>query len=309
MDLILLSKDRGQVGHWHLAQPRVWLAGVLAALPLVSAVFFAGFQAATYFGVTQPDAEVSAWRAELAEQEALIAEARRKSQESLDALALRLGQMNARVIRLDALGRRLTQMADLQDGEFDFDSPPSMGGPEEPLVIADSLQLPNLLYAFDSLDEQVVDRQQKLDILEDFLLNRKLRQEVEPEGRPVTQGYISSFFGKRTDPFTGRPAFHKGVDFAGKHGAEVVAVASGVVIWSGPRYGYGQLVEVNHGNGYVTRYAHNEDNLVAVGDTVKKGQIIARMGATGRATGPNLHFEVLRNGKVVNPLSYIKAGG
>ncbi len=308
MDLILLSKDRGQVGYWHLAQPRVWLTGVLLALPLVSAVFFAGFKAATYFGVTQPDAEVSAWRAELAQQQAQIAAARRKSQESLDALALRLGQMNARVIRLDALGRRLTQMADLQDGEFDFDSPPSMGGPEEPLVIAESLQIPNLLYAFDSLNEQVADRQQKLDILEDFLLNRKLRQEVEPEGRPVTQGYISSFFGKRTDPFTGRPAFHKGVDFAGKHGAEVVAVASGVVIWSGPRYGYGQLVEVNHGNGYVTRYAHNEDNLVAVGDTVKKGQVIARMGATGRATGPNLHFEVLRNGKVVNPLTYIKAG-
>ena len=216
--------------------------------------------------------------------------------------------MNARVIRLDALGRRLTQMADLQDGEFDFDSPPSLGGPEEPLAIADSLQIPNLLHAFDSLNEQVADRQQKLDILEDFLLNRKLRQEVEPEGRPVTQGYISSFFGKRSDPFTGRPAFHKGVDFAGKQGAEVVAVASGVVIWSGSRYGYGQLVEVNHGNGYVTRYAHNEDNLVAVGDTVKKGQVIARMGATGRATGPNLHFEVLRNGKVVNPLTYIKAG-
>ena len=308
MDLILLSKGRGQVGHWHLATPKVWLLGVLLALPLVGAVFFAGFKAAAHFGVTHPDAEVTAWRADLAEQEALITEAKRKSQESLDALALRLGQMNARVIRLDALGRRLTQMAGLQDGEFDFDSAPSLGGPEEPLAVADSMKIPNLLNAFDSLNEQVADRQQKLDILEDFLLNRKLRQEVEPEGRPVTQGYISSFFGKRTDPFTGRPAFHKGVDFAGKQGAEVVAVASGVVIWSGPRYGYGQLVEVNHGNGYVTRYAHNEDNLVAVGDTVKKGQIIARMGSTGRATGPNLHFEVLRNGKVVNPLTYIKAG-
>ncbi len=309
MDLILLSKGRGQVGHWHLARPRTWLLASLMAVPLVGAVFFAGFKAATYFGVSQPDAQLAAWREDLAAQQLLIDEAKRKSHEGLDALALRLGQMNARVIRLDALGRRLTQMADLADGEFDFDSPPSLGGPEEPLVLADSLQIPNLLSAFDSLSEQVADRQQKLDILEDFLLNRKLRQEVEPEGRPVTQGYISSFFGKRTDPFTGRPAFHKGVDFAGKMGAEVVAVASGVVIWSGPRYGYGQLVEVNHGSGYVTRYAHNDDNLVAVGDTVKKGQVIARMGSTGRATGPNLHFEVLRNGKVVNPLTYIKAGG
>jgi murein DD-endopeptidase MepM/ murein hydrolase activator NlpD len=137
-------------------------------------------------------------------------------------------------------------------------------------------------------------------------LNRKLRDEVRPEGRPVTAGYVSSHFGSRTDPFTGRRAFHKGVDFAGREGAEVVAVASGVVIWSGERYGYGQLVEVNHGNGYVTRYAHNVDNLVAVGDTVRRGQVIARMGGTGRATGPNLHFEVLLNDKPVDPLTYVQ---
>jgi len=132
-----------------------------------------------------------------------------------------------------------------------------------------------------------------------------LRDEVHPEGRPVHSGYISSMFGNRTDPFTGRAAFHKGVDFAGREGSEVVAVASGVVIWSGDRYGYGQMVEINHGNGYVTRYAHNSDNLVAVGDTVKRGEVIAVMGSTGRATGPNLHFEVLHNGRVVNPLSYV----
>jgi murein DD-endopeptidase MepM/ murein hydrolase activator NlpD len=142
-------------------------------------------------------------------------------------------------------------------------------------------------------------------VLEDLLLNRKLRDEVRPEGRPVTAGYVSSQFGSRADPFTGRRAFHKGVDFAGREGAEVVAVATGVVTWSGDRYGYGQLVEINHGNGYVTRYAHNVDNLVAVGDTVRRGQVIARMGDTGRATGPNLHFEVLLNDKPVDPLTYV----
>ena len=122
----------------------------------------------------------------------------------------------------------------------------------------------------------------------------------------MTAGYVSSRFGHRTDPFTGRRAFHKGVDFAGRAGADVVAVASGVVIWSGPRYGYGELVEINHGNGYVTRYAHNADNLVVIGETVKRGQVVARMGDTGRATGPNLHFEVLHNGKAVDPLTYIQ---
>jgi murein DD-endopeptidase MepM/ murein hydrolase activator NlpD len=215
--------------------------------------------------------------------------------------------MNAHVVRLDALGTRLTQMAGLKDGEFDFTSAPSLGGPEEPLADTESLQINGVVGALDVLDEQLADRSRQLTVLEDLLINRKLRDEVRPGGRPVTQGYVSSQFGTRTDPFTGRRAFHKGVDFAGREGAEVVAVASGVVIWSGERYGYGQLVEINHGNGYVTRYAHNVDNLVAVGDTVRRGQVIARMGDTGRATGPNLHFEVLLNDKPVDPLTYVQS--
>jgi murein DD-endopeptidase MepM/ murein hydrolase activator NlpD len=169
------------------------------------------------------------------------------------------------------------------------------------------MQINGVVGALNVLDEQLADRSLQLTVLEDLLLNRKLRDEVRPEGRPVTAGYVSSQFGTRTDPFTGRHAFHKGVDFAGREGAEVVAVASGVVIWSGERYGYGELVEINHGNGYVTRYAHNVDNLVAVGDTVRRGQVIARMGDTGRATGPNLHFEVLLNDKPVDPLKYVQS--
>ena len=212
--------------------------------------------------------------------------------------------MNAHVVRLDALGARLTQMAGLKDGEFDFSSQPSLGGPEEPLPASDSYKIKGVVGALDVLDQQLADRRRQLGALEEMLLSSKLRDEVHPEGRPVTAGYVSSQFGSRTDPFTGRLAFHKGIDFAGRAGA-VVAVASGVVIWSGPRYGYGDMVEINHGNGYVTRYAHNADNLVAIGDTVRRGQVIARMGDTGRATGPNLHFEVLLNDKVVDPLTYI----
>ncbi|HEY5665911.1 MAG TPA: M23 family metallopeptidase, partial [Gammaproteobacteria bacterium] len=135
---------------------------------------------------------------------------------------------------------------------------------------------------------------------------RKLADEVHPEGRPVSTGYISSGFGERSDPFTGRLAFHEGVDFAGRQGNEIVVVASGVVTWAGDRFGYGQMVEVNHGNGYATRYAHNAENLVSIGDTVKRGDVIATMGDTGRATGPNLHFEVLLNGRAVDPLTFIE---
>jgi murein DD-endopeptidase MepM/ murein hydrolase activator NlpD len=285
----------------------VWL-GLVAVTLLVSAgAFYGGIAAARAFGISNPQAQVSTWRAELAQQQSVVEATRRALQQNVDALALRIGQLNAHVVRLDALGTRLTQMAGLKDGEFDFSSAPSLGGPEEPLSATEAMQLNGVVDALEVLDEQLADRDRQLTVLEDLLLNRKLRDEVRPEGRPVTSGYVSSQFGNRTDPFTGRRAFHKGVDFAGREGAEVVAVASGVVIWSGERYGYGQLVEINHGNGYVTRYAHNVDNLVAVGDTVRRGQVIARMGDTGRATGPNLHFEVLLNDKPVNPLTYVQS--
>jgi murein DD-endopeptidase MepM/ murein hydrolase activator NlpD len=121
----------------------------------------------------------------------------------------------------------------------------------------------------------------------------------------VLSGFLSSFFGYRVDPFTGRTAFHAGVDFAGPPGSQIVAVATGVVAYAGERMGYGNVVEVNHGNGYVTRYAHNLKNLVKVGDTVQKGDVLSLMGSTGRSTGPHLHFEVLRDGRQINPMSFI----
>jgi murein DD-endopeptidase MepM/ murein hydrolase activator NlpD len=305
MQLIFLSKDRGHVGQMRLDSGRVWLVALSIAALVCAGAFYGGFRVAELFGISNPGSQVDVWRAELAQQQSIVDSTRRALQQNLDALALRIGQMNAHVVRLDALGLRLTQMAGLKDGEFDFTTAPSLGGPEEPLADNEYMQISGVINAIDVLDDQLADRNEQLTVLEDLLLNRKLRDQVRPEGRPVTSGYISSSFGNRTDPFTGRRAFHKGVDFAGREGAEVVAVASGVVIWSGERYGYGELVEINHGNGYVTRYAHNVDNLVAIGDTVKRGQVIARMGDTGRATGPNLHFEVLLNDKPVDPLTYI----
>jgi murein DD-endopeptidase MepM/ murein hydrolase activator NlpD len=306
MQLILVSSGRGHLGQLHLSSRRLWLAlGTLACL-VCGLAFWGGLRMASVFGVADPRGQVAQWQADIETQKAMLDGTQRAVQQHLDALALRLGQMNAHVVRLDALGARLTQMAGLDDGEFDFATPPSLGGPEEPVLGADAMQVSGIVAALEGLDAQLDDRRRQLGVLEDLLLDRKLQEEVHPEGRPVSAGYISSSFGNRTDPFTGRKAFHKGIDFAGRAGAEVIAVASGVVIWSGPRYGYGELVEVNHGNGYVTRYAHNANNLVAVGDTVKRGQVIAQIGDTGRATGPNLHFEVLHNGRAVNPLTYIR---
>jgi len=303
MQVVFLSRNAGQVGHWHLS--RVWLCLTLAVLVVGGMAFYLGVRAAELFGEHDSGAQVAEWRAEIDEQGAALDATRDALQQNLDALALRLGQLNAHVVRLDALGQRLTQMAGLADGEFDFSSAPPLGGPEELVPGTAPNELDSLVDALDSLDLQLTDRSRQLGVLEDLLLDRKLADEVHPEGRPVSSGYVSSSFGERSDPFTGRAAFHKGIDFAGREGNDIVAVASGVVTWAGDRYGYGEMVEVNHGNGYVTRYAHNAENLVTVGETVKRGDVIARMGDTGRATGPNLHFEVLQDGRAVDPRTFI----
>jgi murein DD-endopeptidase MepM/ murein hydrolase activator NlpD len=153
----------------------------------------------------------------------------------------------------------------------------------------------------------LADREDKLTALELVLMNRGLMAEVTPSGRPVKKGWMSSGFGKRTDPFKGKKTYHRGVDFAGKRGSDVVAVASGVVVRSKKAAGYGNFVEIRHADGYSTLYAHNKENLVKSGDMVNKGQTIALLGSTGRSSGPHVHFEVHRNGKIVNPLRFVRS--
>lgn len=307
MNVVIFGKGLGKPRQWNLSGPLAGLcaAGVVAVLGGVS---FAGgywYSAQTGSGVSA--SAMAVLGDELDQQLKDIERIRAEKEDTLEALAIRIAQMNARIIRLDALGRRLTEMAEIEDGEFDFDSEPALGGPEEPLAAAgSSVAIPEVLEAMSSLDVQLDNREAQLWVLERMLMNDNLKARVYPQGRPVHSGWISSYFGKRTDPFTGKPANHTGIDFAGKLGQEIAAVADGVVTWSGDRYGYGIMVEINHGNGYSTRYAHNSENLVGVGDEVKKGQAVALMGETGRATGPNLHFEVLQNGRRVNPVNFIR---
>ena len=125
-------------------------------------------------------------------------------------------------------------------------------------------------------------------MLESLAFGHHIENNRYLSGRPISKGWLSSYYGMRKDPFSGRPAMHKGVDFAGKEDAEIIATGSGVVTWSGKRYGYGQLIEIDHGEGLKTRYGHNKNLLVAVGDVIDKGQVIARMGSTGRSTGPHV---------------------
>ena len=303
MNLIVLDRH-GAARSLRLPLPPAAAAAAVIVTLTVGGIVL-GFSYARSNGSQLPEDHVGMLQSNLTAQQAELQRIRETAGEQLDALALRLGTLNADVIRLNALGRRLTSIAKLDDGEFDFDSPPALGGPEEPAVSGSYGQLPDLLADLDGLAAQLDDQEQQLAALEGMMLNRKLYDRVHPSGKPVKSGYISSFFGKRTDPFTGKPANHRGIDFSGRTGAEVIAVAAGVVSWSADRYGYGNMVEINHGNGYFTRYAHNSENLVAVGDQVQPGQNIARMGSTGRATGPNLHFEVWRNGRAVDPRKYI----
>ncbi len=283
---------------------------VLAVGLGVFAILILGFAGGFKFAGGQTNgpalAELAAARAELESQRLKVIDLEDRATENLDAMALRVGELNASVIRLNALGRRLTDMADLDDGEFDFNQPPALGGPRSPAYASDVGRAADLMSSIASLDDNLLAQAEQLDVLEGLMLNRKLRERVYPRGRPVKSGYLSSAFGKRIDPFTGETAYHRGVDFAGKRGTEIISVAAGVVVWSGDRFGFGKMVEINHGNGYVTRYAHNQENLVAVGDRVKSGQTIALLGSSGRATGPNLHFEVLHLGRPVDPRKHIQ---
>jgi murein DD-endopeptidase MepM/ murein hydrolase activator NlpD len=225
-------------------------------------------------------------------------------QDKIDALAMRLGSINASIIRLNALGKQLTQMANINSREFDFDHDPPLGGSDSDGV-GRGAQIPDLTLMIDDLSRRIDSRSAQFASLENVILGRQLSAQIKPSGRPVREGYISSYFGERMDPFNGEQAMHKGVDFATDAGADVLAVASGIVTWSGPREGYGNMIEINHGNGYVTRYGHNAETLVSVGDTVQRGQAVAVVGSTGRSTGPHVHFEVLRDGTQIDPMVYV----
>jgi murein DD-endopeptidase MepM/ murein hydrolase activator NlpD len=305
MNIIIHSKRLRGSGHLAFHHRKAALILLLFFILLPATAMFAGYKLGEVTAVQTPTEISMSWRDELESQRQEVEQTKRSAQENVNALAMRLGQMQAQMIRLDALGERLTKMAKLDRGEFDFGKPPAQGGPAND-VNQSSMAIPDFLSALDTLSKQIDDRSEQLGVLESMLMNRNLQAEVLPAGRPIKRGWTSSFFGMRTDPFTGKLEFHKGMDFAGRMGSDIVAVASGVVTWASERYGYGNLVEINHGNGYVTRYGHAEKIDVKVGDTVKKGQLIAQMGSTGRSTGPHVHFEVWRNGRPVNPERYIK---
>jgi len=302
MNVIFLSKREGKARQLDLARPLTLTLIASVVVGFLGSAFALGLQLGRGNHERVVLSDTVRFGTLLADQKKQIADLKQQLQLRVDAMAMRLGEVNAHVIRLDALGKRLTEMADIDSREFNFDRDPPSGGPEGE---GTSAQIPDLSSMLAQLERRVDLRESQLSALENLILARELRQEIHPEGRPVAKGFISSYFGERADPFDGTEAFHKGVDFAGSAGSNVTAVAAGVVTWAGERLGYGKLIEINHGDGFVTRYAHNERTLVSVGQTVKRGEPVALMGSTGRSTGPHVHFEVLRNGRQVDPLSFV----
>jgi murein DD-endopeptidase MepM/ murein hydrolase activator NlpD len=305
MSRILFIK-KGQLRQLDLGRPSILASFTAVGVLLGCALFLAGFGAARWF--TQPPQRIQALTAQFTKQAQEIDHAKLVAQANIDALSAKVGQLQAHIIRLDALGQQLTRMAGFKHGEFDFSKPPAEGGPEISGPV-EHVALPDFMSDLDELSAQISNREQQLSVLEGLLMNRNVQLLAMPSGPPVTEGYESSPFGMRIDPFTGELSFHPGIDFAGPEGEPVKAVAAGVVTWAGPRSGYGNMVEIDHGNGYSSLYGHSEKLLVHVGEVVKKGQEIALLGSTGRSTGPHVHFEVLYNGKPVNPARFVNATG
>ncbi|MBT11308.1 MAG: hypothetical protein CMI02_04645 [Oceanospirillaceae bacterium] len=304
MNIIIVGRRHGESRTYTLgASARTMMFGFLLVLPF--AMGASGFWLAERLadeGILDPNA-AKAWERDLSMQKQELQQIRNQTDQELEALTLRLADLQAKLLRLDALGERLVDVSALNTEEFDFSVEPAVGGPAG--TLGEAYQAPEIKEVLNELAERIDSREQQLEVLDDLMLANKLNADTFVAGRPIKKGWMSSRYGKRTDPFTGRLAWHAGVDFAGKMGADIVAVASGVVTWAGPRYGYGRLVEINHGNGYKTRYAHCKELNVAVGDVVRKGDVVALMGSSGRSTGPHVHFEVYKNGRTVDPAAYI----
>ncbi len=317
MEIIVVNRSGGQVRPVSFGANTLKWAGISAGLMVLLLLLGGMWMGAKLGGLANAHAAsnglsasalpLSDWSTLLADQEARIVTLQRDADEETRALSRRLGILQAQIVRLEAAGMRLAEVSGLDAGEFNFQSLPSIGGPEVLVEDGGEPSAPDLHAALSQTEAQIRDRARQLRVLEDLLVVTRQQKESQPQGRPVKDGWVSSLFGHRRDPISGRRTIHEGIDFAANTGTDIYAVGSGIVVLSGMMGAYGRVVEVNHGNGYVTRYAHNSANTVNVGDRVIKGQVIAKVGMTGRSTGPHLHFEVFYNGRVVDPQRYIQA--
>ena len=305
MKLIFLNRHAAsrtlELGRWSWLLLSACVIGI--PLGLVAVTYQLGFDG----GVRSEQASRISMREQQATQRAeALAQLSVEAQSRLTAMTRRLATLQTQMTRLDALGHHLTELAGLELGEFDFSGPPALGGPSVPLQADSEPTVFEINTQYDALENFFAGREVQFEVLAGLLSSEQLRTESTPAGRPIRSGWQSSSFGNRIDPILGKRAWHTGADFAGREGSDILAVASGVVSWSGVKAGYGTMIEVAHGDGLSTRYAHNQENLVELGDLVRRGDVIALMGSSGRSTGPHVHFEVFKHGRAVDPASYVR---
>jgi murein DD-endopeptidase MepM/ murein hydrolase activator NlpD len=249
-------------------------------------------------------------------QAIVLADQREEAQKSqemiqghLNAMALRLGDLQAQMMRLDGLGERLAKIAGLKPQELQslqLGSPPARGGAASSLP-SRNFTVSEFADLLSKLGHQVDERSDQLGVLEALLVQDSANRKFLPTLAPIVDGWYSSNFGYRVDPFTGTRSFHEGIDFPANVGTAIVAAASGKVVYAGYHPEYGKIIEVDHGNGLVSRYAHASQIFVNEGDLVVRGQRLGSVGSTGRSTGPHLHFEVRLNGVPQNPARFLEA--
>jgi murein DD-endopeptidase MepM/ murein hydrolase activator NlpD len=304
MDIILVSNRLAKARSITLTKIHLSVLVILGLALFVGAVLTAQYAIVRL----QPGSisnELRTWLAKAQEDEQQKQQAYMR--ESMDTMAKRLGQMQAQLLRLDGLGARLAKMTGMKPQEFSFDQMPAQGGPYIPASQQSEVSLDSMDKQLASLSTLLSDRSDKLVALETLLMQDSLSKRLLPSMAPITEGWYSSNFGWRIDPFTGKNAMHEGVDYMVPAGTAIHASAGGVVVYAAYHPQYGNMVEIDHGNDIVTRYAHASKLLVKVGQMVRRRQEIALSGSTGRSTGPHLHFEIRYKGLAQNPVRFLQS--
>jgi len=307
---LILVPDSGRVSRWSIAASTLRLLYLSLAALLVFGIWgaYSTFQTMhadhRYAALQQKyDTDSARYQQEIARLREPI-EADRKR---MAVLARNIGQAQARLARLDALGSRLVDTASLDESEFNFTEPPAFGGPHlvQSSQLSDTIELNQSLQY---LDSHLASVDVQLTAI-DYLLEREQSENAaRPHGWPSVGGWISSPYGYRADPFTGEKLMHRGVDIANRYGAPVLAVGPGIVVFAGKMRELGYMVEISHGYGYLSRYGHMSQLSVKAGDEVSAGQLLGRIGSSGRSTGPHLHYAVHRFGRHLNPRLFLPHG-
>ncbi|MBI5006730.1 MAG: M23 family metallopeptidase [Nitrosomonadales bacterium] len=303
MNIILVSNRFAKARSITLTRMHLAVLAILASVLFVAAVLSAQY-AIVRFQPGLMGNELRTWLASAQQDEQQKQQAYLRK--SMDTLAMRLGQMQAQLLRLDGLGAKLAKLTGMKPQEFSFGQTPAQGGPYIPASIQQEMTLSGMEQQMAELNTLLSDRSDKLVALETLLMQDKLSKKLLPSVPPINDGWYSSNFGWRIDPFTGNNAMHEGVDYMVPSGTSIHASAGGMVVYADTHPQYGNMVEIDHGNQVITRYAHASKLLVKVGQMVRRGKEIALSGSTGRSTGPHLHFEVRYKGMAQNPVRFLE---